>query len=76
MFVFVDSRIELFDAATWRDYRAVAGGTTGWTEALDRWHVDAVLVSEEQTAVIEELSGAVGWETVSIDGGGALFTRA
>ncbi len=75
-FVFVDSRIELFDAATWRDYHAIAGGSTGWTEALDRWHVDAVLVSEEQTAVIEELSGAVGWETVSIDGGGALFTRA
>jgi hypothetical protein len=73
--VFVDSRIELFDAATWRDYRAVAGGSTGWEGVLDRWDVDVVLVSEEQTAVIEGLSGAVGWQTITIEEGGALFTR-
>lgn len=76
VYVFVDSRIELFDAATWRDYHAVAGGSYGWTAVLDRWRVDAVMVSRDQSAVIQELSRAVGWETVSRGDEGALFRRS
>jgi hypothetical protein len=75
LFVFVDSRIEVFDEATWDDYHTVADGDDGWEAVLDRHAVDSVLVSSEQTAVIEGLSQALGWETVSIDDTGALFTR-
>ena len=64
------------DETTWDDYHTVADGGDGWEAVLDRYEVDAVMVSPEQTAVIDGLSESLGWETVSIDDAGALFTRA
>ena len=75
LFVFVDSRIEVFDETTWDDYHTVADGGDGWEAVLDRYEVDAVMVSAEQTAVIDGLSEALGWKTVSIDDTGAMFVR-
>jgi hypothetical protein len=77
--VFVDSRIELFPAALWQEYDLVSNGGDGWTEVLDRWEVDVLLLSRnQQEDLIEviERDGAPGWTLVHEDGNGLLLVRA
>ncbi|MFH1475502.1 MAG: hypothetical protein ABIG85_06555 [Chloroflexota bacterium] len=75
--VMVDSRIELFDEATWNDYLAIAGGKPAALEALDRTGATVVVVDlEEQPALgITLRAPDGGWRLAYEDEDGAIFTR-
>ena len=74
--VFVDSRIEVFSDAVWRDYEAVSSARDGWQEILDGWNIAVVVADRrQQTALIPAISKEPGWVLVHRDGHGAVFTR-
>jgi hypothetical protein len=74
--VFVDSRIELFPPSVWGDYGTVVSGSAGWRAVLDRYGVTAVVVSDGEPALREELATDGGWRAAYTDGEGAIFVRA
>ncbi len=71
----VDSRIELFDEATWSDYLAIAGGGSAALEALDRIGATVVVVDPAiQPDLGAALRGAASrWVVAFEDTDGALF---
>ena len=75
MRVFVDSRIEVFGSIIWRDYYRVIGGEDGWPAILDGYEVDAVVVTRDETVVIDRLSHDPDWNLAILDDAGAVFTR-
>ena len=60
--VAIDSRIELFPAATWDTYENIVAGGEGWAAQLDDWGVTMIVVAEEETAMADRLAAA-GWRT-------------
>ena len=72
--VFVDSRIELFDAATWRDYDTVTGAGAGWQAVLDGHSVTYLLVRSGDPLAAAVASDRT-WCAVQTDGDGALYRR-
>lgn len=75
MRVFVDSRIEVFGPIIWRDYYRVIGGEDGWPAILEGYEVDAVVVTRDETVVIDRLSHDPDWNLAILDDAGAVFTR-
>jgi hypothetical protein len=75
--VFVDPRIELFGSEIWRDYNEVRTVGAEWTDVLDRWGVDAVVVDlvPEGRPLADALSHEAGWCRTYGDVQGALFVR-
>ena len=74
--VFVDSRIELFPTSLWRQYLDVGGAREGWQRILDRWDVDAVVISPSQDAeLLDHIQADPGWELAYRDDDGSLFVR-
>jgi hypothetical protein len=73
--VFVDSRIELFDDATWSTYDDVVAARGPWRAALLDAGAEAVLVPRANAATIEELGDDPGWVQIAEDETGALFVR-
>ena len=74
--IFVDSRIELYPAAVWKDYYSVSQGQEGWQQILDRWDIGLVAASRsQQAALIPRISRDPGWERVYADGQGVVFVR-
>jgi hypothetical protein len=74
--VFVDSRIELFSHAIWKQYRAVSNGRQGWQAILDRWRVRVVAISPgQQEGLIPLIRRDRGWTLVYEDDYGLIFLR-
>ena len=73
--VFVDSRIELFPAATWREYEDVRLARGSWTTILDRHDVGAIVIDAENAALLPRLPGQTGWTLVYEDDEGAVLVR-
>jgi hypothetical protein len=73
----VDSRIELFDDATWNDYLTIAGGRAAALEALDRIEATLVVVDPAiQSDLAALLRGAASrWAVAFEDADGAVFTH-
>jgi hypothetical protein len=73
--VMVDSRIELFDAATWADYLAIWHGGSGALEALRRIGATVVVVDPLIQAELGVTLRAPesGWRVAYEDADGALF---
>ena len=73
--VMVDSRIELYDEATWNDYLAIGRGGTGALDALGRIGATAIVVDPVIQPDLEAtLRGAAsGWAVAFEDADGALF---
>jgi len=73
--VMVDSRIELFDEATWNDYLAIAGGRPAALDALDRIGATVIVVDPAIQSDLEAtLRGAASrWVVAFEDTDGALF---
>ena len=67
---FLDSRFELYPAAVWQDYGAIAAAGSGAAEVLDRWSVDLVL-SPAGPADLRP-----GWIASYQDAHGAIYQRA
>ncbi len=74
--VFVDSRIEVFEPSTWRQYREVVFGQEGWQEVLDRWNVTAVLVTPDQTGILPRIREDPAWRSAYRDAEAEIFLRA
>ena len=73
--VMVDSRIELFDEATWTDYLAIGRGGDGALEVLGRIGATVVVVDPAIQPDLEATlrSPASGWKVGYEDADGALF---
>jgi hypothetical protein len=75
--VMVDSRIELFDVATWADYVHVVNGRADWPAILDRWGVTVIALSTDGAAQLRPFLGAeTGWVLLHEDEAGVVYTRS
>jgi hypothetical protein len=74
--VFVDSRIELFAEATWKDYLELMDGRDGWNSILSKWSVDAVVLQRTDTFLFPRIQRDAAWRLAYGDQMGALFVRA
>ncbi len=75
--VFADSRIELIPAAAWIDYLQVSAGDARWSQILDSWQVDVLVVSKaDQAALASRVVGDSGWRSVYEDSTGLVAVRA
>jgi hypothetical protein len=70
----VDSRIELFPSAVWRDYDLAISASDGWEEVLDRYDIRGVVVPPV-SALGRELSRTDGWDRVIDTVAGSVFVR-
>ena len=76
MQVFVDSLIEVTSATVWNDYFRASSAQDGWQGILDRWRVDAAVLSPEQAAsLIQSMLVDPGWRVLRHDTDGYLFVR-
>jgi hypothetical protein len=73
--VMVDSRIELFPAAVWRDYAVATRADEGWEEILDRYRVEGVVLPPGEM-LGEALSRADGWRRAADGPTGSVFVRS
>jgi hypothetical protein len=74
---FADSRIELIPASAWLDYVAVSEAQPDWQAILDRWQVDAlVLSSGDQPSLVATIEGSTAWRVVHRDADGLVAVRA
>lgn len=74
---FADSRIELIPASAWSDYVAVSGAQEGWQAILDRWQVEALVLSDtDQAGLMEAVASSVEWRVVHRDADGLVAVRA
>jgi hypothetical protein len=70
--VAIDSRIELFPAATWERYENIVAGGDGWAAQLDDWGVTMIVVGAKETAMADRLALA-GWRSVYADMDGSVM---
>jgi hypothetical protein len=73
--VFVDSRIELFTDPVWNDYIDLMTGREGWQDILDRWRVDGVVLSTDDTTIASLISKDPAWRLSYRDGLGTVYVR-
>jgi hypothetical protein len=62
--VAVDSRIELFPPAVWAEAARVAAAEGDWQAILDRYVVEAVVVSLDESALIAALDDSPAWRRI------------
>lgn len=75
--VFVDPRIELFPADVWSDYDTVSTAAEDWEGVLDRWEIDALVLSRrQQSDLIDAIGGDPDWVTIHEDEDGIALVRA
>ena len=73
--VMVDSRIELFPDALWRDYDRAITAADGWDQILDRHEIEGVILPPE-AVLRDELLRAEGWKRVFDGPAGSVFVRS
>jgi hypothetical protein len=73
---FADSRIELIPASAWRDYVAVSLAQSGWQVILDRWQVDALVLSNsDQPSLVAAVVVSAAWRLIYRDADGLVAVR-
>jgi len=70
--VAIDSRIELFPAATWDAYENVVAGGDGWAKQLADWGVTMIVVEAQERKMADRLTTA-GWRSVYADSDGSIL---
>ena len=74
---FADSRIEMIPASAWRDYVAVSEAQPGWEAVLDRWQVDALVLSRgDQPRLVAAIDSSGAWRIDYRDADGVVAIRA
>lgn len=73
--VMVDSKVELFPAALWREYIRVIHAEDGWERILDRHEIRGVIL-EPEAVLAEKLLTTDGWERVADGPAGSVFVRS
>ncbi len=75
--VFVDSRIEIYPESVWNEYLNASNARPGWQAILNRYEVDAVVLSREQSGwLLSAIRVDPGWTKVYEGANGAVFIRA
>ncbi len=74
--VFADARIELFPDAVWDDYFAVTDADERWQNIVDRWRVDAIVLTPKDATIAAKLTDDPGWRLAYHDGTGSVFVRS
>jgi hypothetical protein len=74
--VFVDTRLELYPMAIWRDYLDISAGREGWQTKLDRYGINTLMLSPaEQLELITAARNSTDWRLLHEDDVAAIFTR-
>ena len=73
--VALDSRIELFPASVWDEAEQVAEASGEWREILDRYPVDIIVVSADQTSLAAALTADTAWRRSYWDSEGSIWRR-
>jgi len=71
----VDSRVELFDEQTWRQYAAVRDAGPGWERILDAWDVGAVVAAAADGPGQVDALIAADWRVAYADDQGVILLR-
>jgi hypothetical protein len=72
--VFVDSRIELYSARVWGEYRAFVAGRSDWAGIVDRWRAEAI-VTKPAWPVVPFLRQNTTWRLTFENEDGLVFVR-
>jgi hypothetical protein len=76
LLVAVDSRIELFPESVWDDYYLVSAGREGWTDILDRWGVNVLVLHPDQAAgLLAVLPSHPEWVPIAANDQGRVYLR-
>jgi hypothetical protein len=70
----MDGRSDFYGEKIGRDYVTILGAQSGWREALERYHVEMVLVPP-QTPLVELLVLGGGWHVLHRDQESVLLAR-
>jgi len=74
--VFIDTRIELYPVAQWKDLLAASGARYDWQGILDRYDVDTLLLERQwQGPLIEAASASPIWARLYEDEQAVIFQR-
>jgi hypothetical protein len=66
--VFIDTRIELYPAAAWREYFLVSDGQFGWEAVLAKYSINTILANKERQKLLAAAAQASGaWRTIYED---------
>jgi hypothetical protein len=75
--VFVDTRLELYPLALWRDYADISAAREDWQARLDRYGIRTLMLSlAEQPALISAARASPEWRLLYEDDAAVIFTRA
>jgi hypothetical protein len=74
--VFVDTRLELYPLAVWRDYLSISAAADGWERRLAEYGVNTLMLSpQEQPALVSAVDRSPDWRPVYRDPQAVLYVR-
>jgi hypothetical protein len=74
--VFVASHAHLIPQDVWRNYLRVIHVKSDWSEILDRYHINTVIINSlDQAALFAELNRDANWHVAYDDGFAVVFVR-
>lgn len=77
--VFMDGRIEIYPEHVWQAYAAVTCGQAGWSQILDDYQIDALLLDAEyhrRTGLLQQVEQSHSWQRSHQVGNAVVFTRS
>ncbi len=76
--VFMDGRIEIYPDDVWQAYAEVTCGKAGWTQVLDDYRIDALLLDagyHRRTGLLEQVERSPGWQRQYEIGNAVVYVR-
>jgi len=74
--VFVDPRIELYPAETWREYLILINGLPGWESMLEEYGVHTLMLNpKDQAELIKQVERSANWRRLYADDAAVIYTR-
>ncbi len=74
--IFANSQVQRLPREVWRDYLTIVDLGSGWSEILDRYSINTVVLDKQfREGVIRRMKEETAWKLVYEDGRGAVFTR-
>ena len=74
--VFVDGRVELYPTSIWEDYLHIATASASWSEFLDRYQVDFLVLSKERHKALIQAASRQGWYCRGEDSVAVILARS
>jgi hypothetical protein len=74
--VFVDGRVELYPTSIWEDYLHIATASASWSELLDRYRVDFMVLSKERHRALIQAASRQGWFCRAEDHESVILARS